>query len=144
MASLTAEFKDLNWQQRKFSGMKSYGDAKLMNYMFARELDRRYRQQGIVANALHPGVIATELARDQSLLFMALGIFALPFMKSVARGAASSVLLATSPDYAGRGGLYLVNGAECKPPHKLAANDQACEKLWQISLQLTGLAATGE
>jgi retinol dehydrogenase-12 len=142
MASLKPGFEDINWQQRKFSGMKSYGDSKLMNCMFARELTRRYQQQGIVANSLHPGVIATELARDQSPLFMALGIFALPFMKSVGQGAASSVLLATSPDYADRGGLYLGNCSEWKPSNKLALDDDACDRLWQISSELTGLSAT--
>jgi NAD(P)-dependent dehydrogenase (short-subunit alcohol dehydrogenase family) len=142
MASLKAGFEDINWQERKFSGMKSYGDSKLMNCMFARELTKRYQQQGIVANALHPGVIATELARDQSPLFMALGLFALPFMKSVAEGAATSVLLATSPAYADRGGLYLGNCSEWKPSNKLALDDVACDQLWQISSELTGLSAT--
>jgi retinol dehydrogenase-12 len=119
-ASLTASLKDLNWEQRKFSGMRSYGDSKLMNLMFARELTRRFQADGIVSNALHPGVIGTELARDQSLLFMALGIFALPFMKSVPQGAATSVLAATHPDYAERGGLYLVHCQVKKADHKLA------------------------
>jgi NAD(P)-dependent dehydrogenase (short-subunit alcohol dehydrogenase family) len=142
MASLKPGFDDINWQRRKFSGMKSYGDSKLMNCMFARELSKRYQSQGIVANALHPGVIATELARDQSPLFMALGIFALPFMKSVAQGAATSVLLATSPDYADRGGLYLGNCSEWKPSNKLAQDNDACDRLWQISAELTGLSVT--
>jgi NAD(P)-dependent dehydrogenase (short-subunit alcohol dehydrogenase family) len=141
MASLKPGFDDINWQHRKFSGMKSYGDSKLMNCMFARELTKRYQSQGIVANALHPGVIATELARDQSVLFMALGIFALPFMKSVGQGAATSLLLATSPDYADRGGLYLGNCSEWKPSNKLARDDVACDQLWQISSELTGLSA---
>ncbi len=139
MATLTPALEDLNWKQRKFNGFRSYGDSKLMNLMFARELNRRQAKNGIVANALHPGVIATELARDQSLPFMLLGIFALPFMKSVPRGAATSVYVATSPDYRERGGLFFSDCQEKKPLHKLALNDEVSSALWQRSCELTSL-----
>lgn len=138
-ATLTPKLKDLNWEQRKFSGMRSYGDSKLMNLMFARELNRRSAGTAVVANALHPGVIATELGRDQSLPFVLLGLAAIPFMKSVPQGAATSVLVATHPDYGNRGGLYFGNCQEKRPDHKLALNDEACLKLWQRSCELTGL-----
>jgi NAD(P)-dependent dehydrogenase (short-subunit alcohol dehydrogenase family) len=141
MATLTPALEDMNWEQRKFSGFRSYGDSKLMNLMFARELDRRFRDKGIVANALHPGVIATELARDQSLSFMLLGLFMMPFMKSVPRGAATTVLVATSPDYEHRGGLFFSDCQEKKPVHKLALDDRVCGDVWQRSCELTGLAA---
>jgi retinol dehydrogenase 12 len=139
MATLTPALEDLNWEKRKFSGFRSYGDSKLMNLMFARELNRRHGKKGIVANALHPGVIATELGRDQSLPFMALGIFMLPFMKSVPRGSATTVYVATSPEYHKRGGLYFSDCREKKPDHKLAMDDSVCGALWQRSCELTAL-----
>ena len=138
-ASLTPSLDDLNWQSRKFSGMRAYGDSKLMNLLFAREFNRRYAEQGIVANALHPGVIGTELARDQSLPFMLLGLVAWPFMKSVAQGAATSVQLAAHPDYAERGGLYLAHCREKQPDHRLGTDDDAAARLWDISAELVGL-----
>jgi len=138
-ATLTPALRDLNWEQRKFRGFASYGDSKLMNLMFARELQRRYAQHGIVANALHPGIIPTELARDQNLGGMMLGILALPFMRSVPRGAATSVYVATSPDYGLRGGLYFSDCREQKPPHKLALDDTVCREFWQRSCELSGL-----
>lgn len=139
MASLKQELEDLNWEQRKFKGFPSYGDSKLMNLMFARELTRRYRERGIIANALHPGVIRTELARDQSLPFMALGVVMLPFMKSVPQGAATSVYVATHPDCGERGGLYFSDCAQARPAHRLAGKDDVCERLWALSEQLVGL-----
>lgn len=139
MATLTPDLSDINWKQRKFSGMRSYGDSKLMNAMFARSLDARYRERGLVANALHPGVIATELARDQSPLLMLLGIFALPFMKSVQQGAATSVYLATSAEAGKSGGRFYSNCNEAKPAHPLQTNDEVCRKLWDISADLVGL-----
>jgi len=138
-ATLTPALHDLNWEQRKFRGFASYGDSKLMNLMFARELHRRYARDGIVANCLHPGIIPTELARDQKLPGMMLGLLAIPFMKSVPRGAATTVYVATSPDYGLRGGLYFSDCTEKKPPHKLALDDKVCRALWQRSCELTGL-----
>ena len=139
MAGMTPELADLNWEQRKFKGWPAYGDSKLMNHMFARELQRRYGDQGLCANALHPGVIATELARDQNKLGMLLGIVALPFMKSIPQGAATSVFVATAPDYADTGGLFFKDCGESKPPHKLANNDEVCAKVWALSEELVGL-----
>jgi NAD(P)-dependent dehydrogenase (short-subunit alcohol dehydrogenase family) len=139
-ATLTPALHDLNWEQRKFRGFSSYGDSKLMNLMFARELHRRYAKDGIVANALHPGIIPTELARDQNLGGMLLGILALPFMRSVGQGAATSVYVATSPDYGLRGGLYFSDCREKSPPHKLALDDQVCRAVWQRSCELTGIS----
>ncbi|MEZ5571539.1 MAG: SDR family oxidoreductase [Halioglobus sp.] len=136
MATLTPALDDLNWERRKFSGFRSYGDSKLMNLMFARELNRRYAHSGIVANALHPGVIATELARDQSLPFTLLGMFMLPIMKSVPQGAATSLYVATSPNYDKQGGLYFSDCQE-KPLHRLALDERACRDLWQRSSELT-------
>lgn len=137
-ASLTAQLNDLNWKVRKFSGMKSYGDSKLMNLMFAREFNGRYADQGIVANALHPGVIGTELARDQNPLMMAVGVLAMPFMKSIPQGAATSLYVATAPQYQNTGGLYFSHCNEIKAQHKLALNDSACTDLWHVSESLTG------
>ena len=139
MATLTEEFDDLNWERRKFKGFGSYGDSKLMNLMFAKEISRRFRDDKIVSHALHPGIIPTELGRDQNFFGMLLGVFALPFMRSVRQGAASTLFAATSKDYADKGGYYFVNSNEAEPEYKLALNDQACEKLWQISAELTGL-----
>ena len=140
MATLTPALEDLNWEQRKFSGFRSYGDSKLMNLMFARELNKRYGHKGIVANALHPGVIATELARDQSVLFMLLGIFMMPFMKSVPQGAATTVLVSTSPDYEQRGVLFFSDCQEKRPLHRPNLDDRVCGELWQRSCEMTGLA----
>jgi retinol dehydrogenase 12 len=140
MASLTPALNDLNWQDRKFSGMKSYGDSKLMNLLFAREFNRRYTDRNIVANAVHPGVIATDLGRDQSKVLMIVGIVALPFMKSVKQGAATSVFVATAPEYQHPGGLYFSNCRESKPHHKSGTDDALAAKLWSESESLTGLA----
>ncbi len=136
MSKLDATFRDLQWKQRKYKMWTSYGDSKLMNLMFARELDRRVQGTGIVAHAVHPGVIPTNLARDRSLSTLFLGLMFVHKMKSVAQGAATTLVAATSPDYARKGGMYL---ADCQPhrDHRLSRDPAACRRLWEISEQLT-------
>lgn len=135
MATLDASFRDLQWKERKYAMWRSYGDSKLMNLMFARELDRRVQGTGIVAQAVHPGVIPTGLARDRSLSTLLLGVMFVHKMKSIGQGAATTLVAATSPDYAQKGGMYL---SDCQPhrDHRLSRDPAACRRLWELSEQL--------
>lgn len=135
-ASLTPELADLDWQKRRFSGWRSYGDSKLMNLMFTNELNRRLAGDDVAAAALHPGMVTTELAREQSFWMRLVGIAALPFMKSVERGAATTLYAATRADLSQPRETYL---ADCAPARtaKLAGNREVEAKLWELSEQLT-------
>ncbi len=137
-ASLSERFYDLNWEKRRFSGMRAYGDSKLMNVMFAAELTRRVEGTGVVANAVHPGLIQTELARDLPWWFAMVGPLMRPFSKTVPQGAATSVYVATAGEYADRGGFYF---ADCrqKPAPSLSGHRDACRKLWDLSEKQTVL-----
>jgi NAD(P)-dependent dehydrogenase (short-subunit alcohol dehydrogenase family) len=55
--------------ERDYSPNKAYGDAKLANILFTRELHRRYHDQGISAAAFHPGNVATNFASDTTSWF---------------------------------------------------------------------------
>jgi NAD(P)-dependent dehydrogenase (short-subunit alcohol dehydrogenase family) len=139
-SALDSTFSDLNWESRKFSGMRSYGDSKLMNAMFANELTRRWKSDRIVANALHPGIIAsTDLGRDQPWYMNIVGLLMLPVAKNIPKGAATSVMLAAAPEYADRGGLYFGDCVEWKSM-PLARDEAACAALWQRSEELSELA----
>jgi len=135
-ASLTPELHDLNWEERRYSGWRSYGDSKLMNLMFTNELNRRLGDSGVTSAALHPGIVTTELARDQRGWQRWLGIVVWPFMKTAAQGAATTLYAATRPDPLEAGGSYL---ADCAParPHKLAGDPDLEGRLWERSDQLT-------
>ena len=107
-----------------------YGQSKLANLLFARQLAKRLAGTGRTANAIHPGVIQTELGRHMNLA-MRLGMSVVRplVLKSIPEGAATQCYVATHPAVAGVTGEYW---ADCNPK-KSSRNgrDMAlAEKLW--------------
>ncbi|HEY2131842.1 MAG TPA: SDR family NAD(P)-dependent oxidoreductase [Acetobacteraceae bacterium] len=84
--------------RRGYRALRFYGQSKLANALFARELARRVAGRGITANAVHPGVIlGTQLVRNMAWpIRVAIGL-AGRFSKSLAQGAATQTLVAASP-----------------------------------------------
>ncbi len=124
--------------ERGYSGMRAYGQSKLANVLFVRELAKRL-QNGATANALHPGVIQTNLGRHiNPLVQMIFKPFLIPFGKTIAQGAATQVYVATSPDLSGVTGEYFSN---CKTERSSSASrdDAAAARLWDVSAELVGL-----
>jgi NAD(P)-dependent dehydrogenase (short-subunit alcohol dehydrogenase family) len=104
-------FDDVNFASRPYDPMLAYGQSKTANVLFAVEATRRWRDDGITVNAVHPGAIAaTNLARhldpDYLEQLHASGVYR---YKTPEQGAATSVLVATSPQLEGIGGRYFEN-----------------------------------
>ncbi len=51
---------DLNWEKRRYSGLKSYGSAKLAQMLSMLVLAEYYKQWGVTINAMHPGAVRSE------------------------------------------------------------------------------------
>ncbi len=136
-------FDDLQTTGR-YRGMRVYGQSKLANMLFTLELARRFEGRGVTANSLHPGTVRTGYGGDGDARgFLAFGIkIASPFFLSPAKGARTSVYLASSPEVEGVSGEYFV---KCKPrkPRRWAQDPEAARRLWQVSEQLVGLAPVG-
>ncbi len=138
-------YEDLNWENTEYDRMKAYGSAKSANALFAVEFNRLYAAQGITANAVHPGLILTELGRHFSAEDSAAMTSEDMVLKSVESGAATSVWAATSLDLEGKGGLYLEDcqiGEAKGHDHPLIGycdyimDAEAGKKLWQQTEQL--------
>jgi NAD(P)-dependent dehydrogenase (short-subunit alcohol dehydrogenase family) len=140
-ASISRDLEDLNWDKKKYSGMRAYGNSKLMNTLFANELFRRVQHRGVVANSLHPGIVLTELGRNQAWYMQLFGLLLRPMMKQPDRGAATSVMLATQPEYGGRGGGYYADCAPAKRQHHLSGDRAVEEDLWGWSELAVGLTS---
>jgi NAD(P)-dependent dehydrogenase (short-subunit alcohol dehydrogenase family) len=146
------DFDDIHFERRDYDKWAAYGQSKTANVLFALELDRRLKQDGVRAYAVHPGVIMTELARHltpddiKDLMDRAPGEGGLVF-KTVETGAATEVYAATAPELEGQGGLYLedcrISGLAESEAASLghaahAVDPEAVTRLWQVSEQLLG------
>lgn len=103
------EFDNLSGE-RAYGDWKMYGQSKFANLLFAKELARRFQGTGKTANAVHPGVIRTNLGRHMNpVANMLFGLMGPLFLKTVAQGAATEVFAAVHPAMQGVSGEYLAD-----------------------------------
>jgi NAD(P)-dependent dehydrogenase (short-subunit alcohol dehydrogenase family) len=118
---------------RGYGPWKAYGQSKLANILFTKELARRLGPGGRTANTLHPGVIFTNLNRSMPVVAQAAMRLAGPLLlKNTAQGAATECYLATNPAVAKVTGQYF---ADCNPaqPSALAGDATLAARLWDES-----------
>jgi NAD(P)-dependent dehydrogenase (short-subunit alcohol dehydrogenase family) len=139
-------FDDIHFARRPYDPWEAYGQSKTANVLFAVEASKRWADDGITANALMPGAIRTNLQRyisDEELDRMrAQSGGGAAYWKSTEQGAATSVLVATSPLLDGVGGRYFEDCAEAGPNQPgtrtgyapYALDPEAAERLWQVSV----------
>jgi NAD(P)-dependent dehydrogenase (short-subunit alcohol dehydrogenase family) len=137
-------FDDLQ-STKRYRGMRVYGESKLANILFTLELARRLAGTGVTANALHPGTVRTGYGADGDARgFLAVGIkIAKPFFLSPAKGARTSIYLASSPEVEGITGQYF---DKCRPAksRRWAQDAEAAQRLWQVSEELVGSGAPAQ
>lgn len=131
------DFNDLQ-NARGYRAMQVYGQSKLCNILFTRELARRTAGTGVTVNCLHPGGVATGLGWNNGWWAVLIAKALQPFSRTPEQGADTAVYLATSPAVAAVSGKYFSDRREIQP--SLAAqDDEAARRLWQISAELTGV-----
>ena len=144
-------FDDVHFAERPYDPWDAYAQSKTANVLFAVEATRRWAADGIAANAVMPGGIWTRLQKhvDQATREAwdrELAAGTIPPIKSPEQGAATSVLLATSPALEGVGGRYFEDCAEAElreddeeartGVRRWALDPDAAERLWDVSLSM--------
>ncbi|WP_205648240.1 SDR family NAD(P)-dependent oxidoreductase [Actinomadura rubteroloni] len=145
------DFEDLTYERGPYDPWSAYGRSKTANVLFAVEAARRWAGDGIAVNALNPGrITATNLSRhigDVSAAPASFGPRSTDVSwKTVAQGAATSVLLAASPLVDGVTGRYFEDCAEAGPRRAgvrrgvagYALDPARAARLWRASLALVG------
>jgi NAD(P)-dependent dehydrogenase (short-subunit alcohol dehydrogenase family) len=143
-------FDDVNFAFRDYAPFLAYGQSKTANVLFAVGATARWSDDGIYANALHPGGIATNLQRHLPGDYIAQRVAETGMtLKTVEQGAATSVLVASSPALEGVGGRYFEdcrqspvvdhNTTPGVAPYALDADN--ADRLWELSVAATQRAA---
>jgi len=148
-------FDDIQFERRDYDPQAAYAQSKTATSLLAVEATRRWAPDGIVANAVNPGGVATGLQRnftqkqkDYLAEAEAAGAFA---YKSAQQGAATTLVAAVAPEFAHTGGHYLDDGREAHTvPNdadlfanshgvkQWAIDPDTAQKLWAVSLDLIG------
>jgi NAD(P)-dependent dehydrogenase (short-subunit alcohol dehydrogenase family) len=135
----TMDFDDLGFE-RDYSVIKAYNRSKLANVLYARSLARQLAGTGVTVNALHPGVIATDIwdgAPWYARPFLAVGK---RLMQAPEDGGRTITFLATDPSVEGCTGGYYEKNALTEPS-ELAQDDAVAERLREESGRLVGVDA---
>ncbi|MEU5691947.1 SDR family NAD(P)-dependent oxidoreductase [Actinosynnema sp. NPDC020468] len=140
-------FEDIHFHRRPYDPWLAYGQSKTANILFAIEATKRWAAAGITANSLMPGSIRTNLQRhvtEAELDRLRAALKSTTQPKTPQQGAATTVLLATSPLLADTGGHYFEDCAEARPTTPTAPNrgvapwaldPDAATRLWEVSEQ---------
>lgn len=125
--------------EKRFSTFAAYANSKLLMLLFTIKLASRLKETPVTVNAVHPGVVRTQMMLRAPGIFRVAAYLALPFARSAQQGAATSVHLASSSDITGVSGKYFVR---CKETSINSAfnTPENRDLLWNLSMQSLRLA----
>jgi retinol dehydrogenase-13 len=130
---------DLNWERRRYSGLKSYGSAKLAQLLSMIVFDEHFHNTGVSINAMHPGAVKTDTGQENGPVYRWLKRnFIDKTLKSPEISAEALYYLGVSKEVEAVSGKFfnLTTGEEPAPP---ALDKEVAYELWGKSLELGGL-----
>jgi NAD(P)-dependent dehydrogenase (short-subunit alcohol dehydrogenase family) len=136
------DFDDLNWDRRPYRMMQAYGQSKLGNIHFTRELARQLAGSGVTVNCCFPGVFRSNLGGTdgaQGVFWKLVAVLAGWALPSPEQAARRVLYLALDPAMEGVSGGYYGDRKPIAAPAQ-ALDPEANRRLWAISARLTGLA----
>jgi NAD(P)-dependent dehydrogenase (short-subunit alcohol dehydrogenase family) len=130
---------DLNWAKRRYSGLKSYGSAKIAQHLSMIVFDEHFKNSGVIINSMHPGAVKTDTGQENGKIYR---WFKKNYfdktLKSAEISAEALYYLGVSKEIESLSGIFfnLTTEEEPSPP---ALDKEVASELWKISLQLGGL-----
>lgn len=123
-------------------GWAAYGQSKLANILFTRELARRLEGAGVTSNCLHPGFVDTGFARNNGRLARLIMALTKPLQRRADKGAETVVWAATAPELTTATGHYFT---DCAPQKTTAAGEsmEDARRLWELSERMVVATAPG-
>jgi NAD(P)-dependent dehydrogenase (short-subunit alcohol dehydrogenase family) len=136
--SASLDLDDAQFDHRRYTMMGAYGQSKLANVLFTLELAARLAGSGVVANAVHPGLIGSNLGAQVGTVAAVFWGMMRPFIPSPSKGADTPVYLALAPEAARMNGEYVVK-RQPREPNPLARDAAVRARLWDMSAEMVGL-----
>ncbi len=130
---------DLNWQKRRYSGLKSYGSAKTAQLLSMIVFEERFKDSEVTINTMHPGAVKTETGQENGPIYR---WFKRNFfdktLKSPEISAEALYYLGVSKELDGISGKFfnLTTSEEPAPP---AVDKEIAYELWDETLKITGI-----
>jgi NAD(P)-dependent dehydrogenase (short-subunit alcohol dehydrogenase family) len=130
-------FEDYNLT-KGYNVVTAYGQAKLANLLFTRELARRIASEGITVNCAHPGAVATSMGVDRKTGFgkTITGLLK-PFFQTPEQGARTALFLALDPSVQDVTGEYFYKCKKAKSS-KASQDEDLAKRLFELSEKITG------
>jgi NAD(P)-dependent dehydrogenase (short-subunit alcohol dehydrogenase family) len=137
--SATMHWDDVQFSNR-YRPVEAYGQSKLCNILFTKELAKRLEGTNVTANAAHPGPIATGFGHTYGGFGAFVATLAKPFLKTPEQGARTQIWLASASELEGVTGKYFAKCKE-KTPNQAAQEPAAPARLWKLSEEMTAKSA---
>jgi NAD(P)-dependent dehydrogenase (short-subunit alcohol dehydrogenase family) len=130
---------DLNWEKRRYSGLKSYGSAKLAQLQTMHIFDTYFKDSGVSINAMHPGAVKSDTGKENSASYRWLKKqFFDKMLRPTEISSESIYYLGVSKEMEGVSGKFfnLTTEEEPAPP---AMDKEAAMEIWAKSVEMTGV-----
>ncbi len=130
---------DLNWDKRRYSGLKSYGSAKLAQLLSMIVFQEHYKDTGVTINAMHPGAVKSHTGQENGPLYRwyKKHIFD-KTLRPTDVSAEALYYLGVSKELDGVNGRFF-NLTKEETPAPPALDKEAANELWEKSLEFSGL-----
>jgi NAD(P)-dependent dehydrogenase (short-subunit alcohol dehydrogenase family) len=130
---------DLNWEKRRYSGLRSYGSAKTAQLLSMIVFNEHFQNTGVSINAIHPGAVKTDTGQENGPVYRWFKRnFIDKYLRSPQISAEALYYLGVSKEIEGVSGKFfnLTTEEEPAPP---ALDKEVAFELWEKSLELLGL-----
>ena len=133
------DLDDLNWDRRRYSGLQGYGASKIAQLLTTWEFADRLRGSGVTINAMHPGDVKTNIGNNNGALYRwFLHNVTWHTLKDPVISGEALYYLAAAPEMSDVSGRFFHLTIDEKPAAP-ALDREKGRKVWNLSLQLTGL-----
>lgn len=134
------DLTDLNWEKRRYWGLKSYGASKVAQLLTIWEFAEQLADSGVTINAMHPGSVTSNIGMNNGFLYRFYKRYLLsPFLKNPELSGEAIYYLIAAPEMANVSGKFFNQTIEEKPA-SFALDREVGKQVWDISEKLTGLS----